>query len=84
MFYSLNQTLYEHYATGGIEIGLEVTNEQFMLNNKPIFIRSGSIHYFRIPNVYWRDRLRKLRAAGFNTVDTLVSFDSVAYLTIRF
>ena len=31
---------------------------------------SGEMHYFRIPPQYWMDRLRKLRAAGFDTVQT--------------
>jgi beta-galactosidase GanA len=33
------------------------------------------MHYFRIPPQYWRDRLRKLRAAGLNTVETYVPWN---------
>lgn len=33
------------------------------------------MHYFRIPSTYWRDRLKKLRAAGLNTVETYVSWN---------
>ena len=42
----------------------------FYLDGEPFQIRSGSIHYFRHVREYWRDRLMKLRAAGFNTVET--------------
>ena len=31
---------------------------------------AGSMHYFRIIPEYWNDRLLKLKAAGFNTVQT--------------
>lgn len=42
----------------------------FRLNGKRQFIRSGAIHYFRLPSQQlWRDRLYKLKAAGYNTVD---------------
>ncbi len=32
----------------------------------------GSIHYARVPRELWRDRLLKLKRAGFNTVQTYV------------
>jgi hypothetical protein len=42
----------------------------FLLWNKPFTIISGAIHYFRVPEDYWEDRLRKLRYLGANTVET--------------
>ncbi|KAG7240916.1 hypothetical protein INR49_026214 [Caranx melampygus] len=30
----------------------------------------GSIHYFRVPRAYWRDRLLKMKACGINTLTT--------------
>ena len=45
-------------------------NGEFYLDGKPFGIRSGAIHYFRIPREYWHDRLLKLRECGFNTVET--------------
>ena len=33
------------------------------------------MHYFRILPEYWEDRLRKLKAAGFNTVETYVCWN---------
>ncbi len=33
-------------------------------------IRSGSLHYFRLPDPgLWADRLQKMKAAGLNAVD---------------
>nr|CAI5853450.1 unnamed protein product [Callosobruchus analis] len=45
------------------------------LNDKEVFIYSGAMHYFRVPRPYWRDRLRKLRAAGLNTVETYIPWN---------
>ena len=42
----------------------------FLLDGKPFQILSGEMHYARIPRAYWRDRLKKLRAMGLNTVST--------------
>ncbi len=46
----------------------------FLLDGLPFRYASGSAHYFRIPRALWRDRLRKLRAAGFNAVQTYVEW----------
>ena len=45
-------------------------NGQFLLDGKPYVIRSGEMHYPRIPHAEWRDRLRKARAIGLNTITT--------------
>ncbi len=45
-------------------------NEHFLLDGKPFRILSGAMHYFRIVPEYWEDRLKKLKACGFNTVET--------------
>ena len=44
--------------------------KSFLLDGKPVQILSGTIHYFRHVPEYWRDRLKKLRQCGFNTVET--------------
>ncbi|KAG8233443.1 hypothetical protein J437_LFUL010554, partial [Ladona fulva] len=68
-------TLYEYYSEGGIKSSLEAPESGFKLNGKDITIFSGAIHYFRLHPNYWRDRLRKLRAAGLNTVETNQTFN---------
>lgn len=45
-------------------------DEQFLLDGKPFQILSGEMHYARIPREYWRDRLKKLKSMGLNTVST--------------
>lgn len=54
---------------------IRVVGGQFMLDGKPLQIISGEMHYARIPRVYWRDRLRKARAMGLNTISTYVFWD---------
>lgn len=68
-------TLYDYYTGGGIQSGLNADKPQFTLNDKNITIYSGALHYFRVPKAYWRDRLRKLRAAGLNTVETYLPWN---------
>ncbi len=45
---------------------------QFLLDGTPFLIRSGEMHYPRVPRPYWRDRMRKMRAMGLNTLCTYV------------
>lgn len=54
---------------------LTVQNDQFHYDNKPIRLLSGAIHYFRIVPEYWQDRLLKLKACGFNTVETYIPWN---------
>jgi len=42
---------------------------------KDVPILSGAIHYFRVHPEYWRDRLEKLRACGYNTVETYIPWN---------
>lgn len=54
---------------------LQIDGRNFLMDGKPFHIYSGAMHYFRIPHEYWRDRLLKLKAAGFNTVETYVAWN---------
>lgn len=49
-----------------------VSGKQFLLDGKPYQIISGEMHYPRVPREYWRDRFRKARAMGLNTITTYV------------
>jgi len=49
-----------------------VQGENFMLDGKPFVIRSGEMHYPRIPHEYWRSRLKMAKAMGLNTICTYV------------
>ena len=46
--------------------------EHFLLDGEPFVIISGEMHYPRVPRPYWRDRMRKMRALGLNTLCTYV------------
>ena len=51
---------------------LTVKNHHFYMDGKEIFLFGGEIHYFRLPRSEWEDRILKAKAAGMNTVSTLV------------
>jgi len=46
--------------------------KQFMMDGQPYQVISGEMHYPRVPRAYWRDRFRKARAMGLNTITTYV------------
>lgn len=51
---------------------LRPVGDHFELDGKPFQIISGAIHYSRVPRAYWRDRLKKAKAMGLNTIETYV------------
>ena len=53
-----------------------ISGNQFVLDGKPFQIISGEMHYARIPREYWRDRLKKARAMGLNTISTYVFWNA--------
>lgn len=48
----------------------------FTFDGKPAVIISGSIHYPRVPRAYWRDRIRKAKAMGFNCIGTYIFWNA--------
>jgi beta-galactosidase len=54
---------------------LTTSADQFLLDGKPFRILSGAMHYFRVLPESWRDRLRKMRLFGLNTVETYVAWN---------
>ncbi|MGI6166308.1 MAG: beta-galactosidase [Limnochordia bacterium] len=53
----------------------KVVGDHFVVDGEQIQIISGAIHYFRVVPEYWKDRLLKMKACGFNTVETYVSWN---------
>ncbi len=49
--------------------------KDFYLDGKPFTVLSGAMHYWRIVPEYWEDRLKKLKACGFNTVETYIAWN---------
>ena len=54
---------------------LTYKGRQFLLDGKPYTIISGAMHYWRIVPEYWEDRLKKLKACGFNTLETYIAWN---------
>jgi beta-galactosidase len=63
-------------ATGPSGAGLTVTADgHFLLKGEPFQIRAGEMHYPRVAKADWRDRMKKLKAMGLNTLTTYVFWD---------
>ncbi|XP_006150056.1 beta-galactosidase-1-like protein 2, partial [Tupaia chinensis] len=68
----INQTHLTPSALKNRKEGLKVQGSSFTLEGFPFLIVAGTIHYSR---QYWRDRLLKLKACGFNTLTTHVPWN---------
>jgi beta-galactosidase len=53
-----------------------IKDGNFLLDNKPFQIISGEMHYTRIPKEYWRDRIKKAKLMGLNTISTYVFWNA--------
>src|SRR5947209_18691084 len=45
------------------------------IDGHDLVLFSGAFHYFRCPKELWADRFRKLKEAGFNTVETYTAWN---------
>ncbi|PIC18863.1 hypothetical protein B9Z55_024608 [Caenorhabditis nigoni] len=54
---------------------LNTTSSQFLLDGDPFTYIAGEIHYFRIPHLKWDDRLKRVRALGFNAITVPVPWN---------
>ena len=54
---------------------IDYERDTFLMGGKPFRYMSGSIHYFRVPRKLWRDRLTKIRAAGFNAIQFVIQWN---------
>ncbi|TQJ29643.1 beta-galactosidase family protein [Microbacterium sp. SLBN-146] len=55
-----------------------IGDENFELDGRPFQILSGALHYFRVHPDLWRDRIRKARQMGLNTIETYVAWNAHA------
>ena len=60
------------HSAAGTHVLAAGTNGQFLLDGEPFQIRAGEMHYPRVARADWRDRMRKLKAMGLNTLTTYV------------
>ncbi|CAF2757751.1 unnamed protein product [Rotaria sp. Silwood2] len=56
-------------------IRLFKNNDQTRKHLLPFRIFSGSLHYFRVLPQSWPDRIKKMKAAGLNTIETYVPWN---------
>ncbi|KAJ8290802.1 hypothetical protein GJAV_G00017740 [Gymnothorax javanicus] len=54
---------------------IDYQNDRFLKDGEPFRYISGSIHYSRIPRVYWKDRLLKMYMAGLNAIQTYIPWN---------
>uniref|UniRef100_A0A8C0IMY9 Beta-galactosidase n=1 Tax=Chelonoidis abingdonii TaxID=106734 RepID=A0A8C0IMY9_CHEAB len=59
----------------GRTLGLQAEDSEFRLEGMPFRIFGGSMHYFRVPKEYWRDRMVKMKTCGLNTLTTYVPWN---------
>ncbi|KAM5245943.1 beta-galactosidase-1-like protein 2 [Ctenodactylus gundi] len=71
----IDQTQLSPSSMKNRKIGLRVEGSNFTLDGSPFLIIAGTMHYFRVPQKYWRDRLLKMKACGFNTLTTHIPWN---------
>ena len=49
---------------------IDFDGKGFLVQGRRTFIVAGDLHYSRVPRALWRDRLLRIKRAGYNTVQT--------------
>jgi len=62
----------------------KIGKESFKIDGKDIVIRSGEMHFDRIPKEYWRHRLQMAKAMGLNTVCTYIFWNKAEPMPDQF
>ncbi|XP_022069269.1 beta-galactosidase-1-like protein [Acanthochromis polyacanthus] len=62
-------------VSGKRSFSIDYKNNCFLKDGKPFQYISGSIHYSRIPQYYWKDRLLKMYITGLNAVQVYVPWN---------
>lgn len=64
-------------SANGQKHTFEISKKSFLLDGKEVIIRSGELHFDRIPREYWRHRLQMAKAMGLNTVSTYLFWNKI-------
>jgi len=51
---------------------IELKDKQFIIDGKPVIIMCGEVHYYRLKEAEWEDRINQLIDSGCNAVATYV------------
>ncbi|XP_054887971.1 beta-galactosidase-1-like protein [Poeciliopsis prolifica] len=62
-------------VTGTRSFSIDYKNHCFLKDGKTFQYISGSIHYSRIPQYYWKDRLVKMYMTGLNAIQVYVPWN---------
>lgn len=54
---------------------IDYNHNTFLMDGQKFRYISGSIHYMRVHPDLWRDRLTKIRAAGFNAIQFYIEWN---------
>ena len=54
---------------------VKFADRSVIIDRKKVQIISGAIHYFRVPEPYWKDRLTKAALCGLNCVETYMCWN---------
>eukprot|EP00092_Neocalanus_flemingeri_P024878 GFUD01026976.1.p1 GENE.GFUD01026976.1~~GFUD01026976.1.p1 ORF type:complete len:678 (+),score=151.84 GFUD01026976.1:30-2036(+) len=76
VFYTLQFLLWISCCSSVPSFTISYANNTFIRNGVSHRYVSGSMHYFRVPPEMWRDRMKKMRLAGLNTLQTYVEWSS--------
>jgi beta-galactosidase len=57
------------------EAKIRFSQDGITMNGVPVIVLCSSLFYFRIPRGLWRDRLRKVKEAGYNCIDVYVPWN---------
>ncbi|XP_068606761.1 beta-galactosidase [Brachionichthys hirsutus] len=63
------------HSLGAPSFSIDYKNDCFRKDGEVFRYISGSIHYSRIPRVYWKDRLLKMYMAGLNAIQTYIPWN---------
>ncbi|VDL83881.1 unnamed protein product [Schistocephalus solidus] len=73
VFYNFSVVIEKFLTTRSFSI--DTKNGTFLKDDAPFRYVSGSLHYFRIPQIYWMDRLIKAKAAGLNAIQIYIPWN---------
>jgi beta-galactosidase len=68
-----NDDMYQEQPTATSSITFD--GRGFIINGQRTFVASGDMHYSRIPQALWHDRLLRLKRSGLDCVQTYVFMD---------
>lgn len=54
---------------------IELARDSFLIDGNPVTILSGAIHYFRVPDALWKDRIEKAALCGLNCIETYMCWN---------